>query len=72
MGLHLIPLLAAGAAGAFLVNQTNKQKNILHDAAVSITAGALNIKDSIEKDLEDIKEEAESKHNKETVDVEIE
>ncbi|MBQ6220648.1 MAG: hypothetical protein IJJ47_13030 [Methanosphaera sp.] len=72
MGLHLIPLLAAGAAGAFLVNQTSKQKNLLHDTAVNITAEALNIKDSLEKDFEDIKEKAETKKNKESIDVEIE
>ena len=69
MGLHLIPLLAAGA---FLVNQTSKQKNLLHDTAVNITAEALNIKDSLEKDFEDIKEKAETKKNKESIDVEIE
>ena len=72
MGLHLIPLLASGSAGAFLVNQTSKQKNLLHDTAVNITAEALNIKDSLEKDFEDIKEKAETKKNKESIDVEIE
>lgn len=72
MSLHVIPLLAAGIVGAFVVNQTNTQNGFLHDTAVNITAGALNIKDSIENDFELIMEEAEAKNNKEMVDIEIE
>ena len=68
MGLHVLPLLAAGAVGALMVNQTTNEKELLHNTAVSITAGVLNIKDKIENDIEELIEEAEAKNNKNMVD----
>lgn len=72
MGVHLLPLLAAGAVGAYVVNQTNKEDSLLHNTAVNITAGALNIKDTIEDNYNSLIEEAEAKNNSEMVDIEIE
>lgn len=63
MGLHLLPLVAAGTVGALVANKTQTQNGLLHDTAVSVTAGALNIKNSITKDFEDIINEAEAKNN---------
>jgi len=71
MGLHLVPLLAAGAVGALVVNQTSNEKGLLHDTAVSITAGVLNIKDSIENNFEELIEEAEAKNNKNKINKDI-
>jgi serine/threonine protein kinase len=46
-------------------------KNI-HDAIVSLTAEALNVKDSLEKEVNKIIKEAESKNNEEYVDIKVE
>ena len=58
---QLISLLAASTIGSIIINQTKIDDKKLHDAAVTITAEALTIKDSVEKEFNKIIKEAESK-----------
>jgi hypothetical protein len=72
MGLSLIRLLTAGAIGAICANQSKIDNKNIHDAIVSLTAEALNVKDSLEKEVNKIIKEAESKNNEEYVDIKVE
>ncbi|RAP48082.1 MAG: hypothetical protein BZ135_01095 [Methanosphaera sp. rholeuAM6] len=52
---------AAGLVAAYAIKKFSETE-FAHEAAVNITAGALELKDSIEESIENIKEDAEDIH----------
>lgn len=56
-----VKYFAAGLVAAYAIKKIS-ETDFAHDAAVSLTAGALELKDSIESGIENIKEDAEDIH----------
>ncbi len=61
LGQEKVKYFLAGAAAAVILKKISETQ-FAHDAAVSLTAGALEIKDSIEEGIENIREDAEDIH----------
>lgn len=61
LGQEKVKYFIAGAAAAVIIKKFSETQ-FAHDAAVSITAGALELKDSFEEGIENIKEDAEDIH----------
>lgn len=61
LGQEKVKYFVAGAVCAYAVKKI-AETDAAHNAAVSITAGALDIKDSIEEGIENIREDAEDIH----------
>ncbi|OED29719.1 DUF6110 family protein [Methanosphaera sp. WGK6] len=61
LGKKEVKYFACGAVAAIALGKLAQTK-AAHNAAVSLTAGALNLKDSVEEGIENIKEDAEDIH----------
>ncbi|WP_455645525.1 DUF6110 family protein [Methanosphaera sp.] len=61
LGKKEVKYFACGAVAAIAIGKLAQTKTA-HNAAVSLTAGALNLKDSVEEGIENIKEDAEDIH----------
>jgi hypothetical protein len=61
LGQEKVKYFIAGAAAAIIIKKFSETE-FAHDAAVSLTAGALELKDSLEESIENIKEDAEDIH----------
>ena len=61
LGQERVKYFAAGLVAAYAIKKIC-ETDFAHDAAVNITAGALEIKDTIESGIETIKEDAEDIH----------
>ncbi|MCD7781262.1 MAG: DUF6110 family protein [Methanosphaera sp.] len=72
LGQEKVKYFVGGMVTAYVIKKV-AETDAAHKAAVSLTAGALNIKDNIESGIENIKEDAEDIHEeaKEKQQIEI-
>lgn len=61
LGRTEVKYFAAGLVAAYAIKKFSETE-MAHDIAVNLTAGALELKDSIEEGIENIKEDAEDIH----------